>query len=50
MMIATSNELPLPAVDEILSQAEMELLTPKELAAGPRPQRTSEMEVIGYSR
>ena len=26
------------------------LLTPKELAAGPRPQRTSEMEAIGYSR
>ena len=26
------------------------LLTPKELAAGPRPQRTSEMEAIGGSR
>jgi hypothetical protein len=31
MTIATSNELPLPAVDEILTLKEMELLTPKEI-------------------
>jgi hypothetical protein len=31
MTIATSNELPLPAVDDILTLKEMELLTPKEL-------------------
>jgi hypothetical protein len=31
MTIAISNELPLPAVDDVLTPKEMELLTPKEL-------------------
>jgi hypothetical protein len=31
MTIATSNELPLPAIDDILTLEEKELLTPKEI-------------------